>query len=443
MATERNGGTARVATVRAPRRPPGPTVAGTEMGAAAPIWSSIPRDLAVRLRPMTGVMVQDAIREIQRNVPAYDQPLRGKFREVLVGAVEMAITKCFDDICDPDTEQTDWKAVFRYSGKVEFMEGRTMDSLQTAVRIGARVAWRHISVMGRRMGVPTDLLFTVADAIFAWVDELSTVAIEGYTEAQAHASGALERRRKQLLKLILAEPPAGRQQLVDLAATTDWTMPDRVAVVALEYFDDQHHRPAVSLGRDVLVDLESGEPCLVVADPHRYLGRLEEALHGQRAAVGPLVPLAQARRSLAVARRALGFVQRGVLPDVAVTWCDEHLSTLALLSDEFLIAQLTQRTMAPFEGLRVKQRERLASTLLAWLETRGGVNEMAGRLDIHPQTVRYRMHQIEELLGDRLADPDERLTMEIALRARRLLDPCPAVQPVTEDDDEKPLRDAV
>jgi hypothetical protein len=443
MTTERNGGTTGIVTVAGPhrpvRRPAGRAAVSTEMSPALPIWSSIPRELAERLRPMTGVMVQDAIREIQRNVPAYDQPLRGKFREVLVGAVEMAVAKCFDNICNPDAEQSDWKAVFRYSGKVEFMEGRTMDSLQTAVRIGARVAWRHISVMGRRMGVSTDLLFTVADAIFAWVDELSTVAIEGYTEAQAHASGALERRRKQLLKLILAEPPAGRQQLVDLAATTDWSLPERVAVVALEFFDDQHRRPGISLGRDVLVDLESGEPCLIMADARRNLRRLDGELHGQRAAVGPTVPLTEAHRSLAVARRALGFVQRGVLPDAPITWCEEHLSTLALLSDEFLIGQLTTRTMAPFEGLRVKQRERLASTLLAWLETRGGVNEMASRLDIHPQTVRYRMHQIEQLLGDRLTDPDERLTMEIALRARALLEPRP-VTPVSEDEDEKPLR---
>ncbi|MFL6144585.1 MAG: helix-turn-helix domain-containing protein [Labedaea sp.] len=392
---------------------------------------------------MTGLLMQDAIREIQKSVPAYNQPLQGKFREVLVGAVEMAIVKCFDNICDPHAEQGDWKLMFRYAGKVEFLEGRTMDALQTAVRVGSRVVWRHLSTIGRRIGVRNDILFTVADAIFAWVDEISTEAIAGYTEAQSNASGALERRRKQLLKQIIAEPPVDRQSLVDLAATTDWKLPDQVAVVALEFRDDQHHRPALSFGRGVLVDLESGEPCLIVADPRKALGRLADELDDQHAAVGPTVPITEARRSLAAARRALGLVQRGILPNRPVIWCEDHLSTLALLSDEFLVAQLTARAMAPFEGLRAKQRERLANTLLAWLETRGGINEIASRLDIHPQTVRYRMHQIEELLGDRLADPEERLTMEIALRADRLLHPPAAETQATEqDDDEKPLRDA-
>ena len=179
-------------------------------GATQQLWASIPQDLADKVRPMSGLLVQDAIREIQKAVPAYRQPMQGKFREVLVGAVEMAIVKCFDNICDPDADQADWQAVFRYTGRVEFLEGRTMDAVQTAIRVGSRAVWRRLSVTGQRMGVSPQTLFTVADAIFAWVDEISTVAIEGYTEAQAHATGALERRRRQLLKLILSSVQIGR-----------------------------------------------------------------------------------------------------------------------------------------------------------------------------------------------------------------------------------------
>ena len=139
-----------------------------EYGAARQLWSSIPGELAEKMAPLSGAMVRDVIREIRRAVPAYAQPLEGKFREVLVGAVEMAIVKCFDTIANPDAAQTDWQAVLRYSGRMEYLEGRTMDSLQTAVRVGARVVWRHLSEHGRAMGVATDTLFVVADAIFAF-----------------------------------------------------------------------------------------------------------------------------------------------------------------------------------------------------------------------------------------------------------------------------------
>lgn len=408
-----------VARQRAFPATPIPHQTTTEPSTALQLWSTVPADLAEKIRPLSGILVRDAVREIRRAVPAYAQPLEGKFREVLVGAVEMAIVKCFEQIANPDAAQTDWKDVLRRSGRIEFLEGRTMDSLQTAVRVGARVVWRHLSRHGRELGVPADTLFTIADAIFAWVDELCRVAVEGYAEAQANASGALERRRRQLLKLVLADQPVSARSLADLAASTDWPLPERVAVVALEYREDQHQLPSVVLGRDVLVDLESSTPCLVVANPP---GRVEPDLPGRRAAVGPTVALPEARQSLACARRALALVRRGLLPAAPLTWCDDHLATLALLSDEFLVGRLGERALAVFAGLTVKQRERLETTLLAWLETRGGIGEIAARLDVHPQTVRYRMHQLEELLGDRLADPEERLTLEIALRARRLLD---------------------
>ena len=76
-----------------------------------------------------------------------------------------------------------------------------------------------------------------------------------------------------------------------------------------------------------------------------------------------------------------------------------------------------------WDPLTGRQRERLETTLLAWLDTRGGVSEVAAMLDVHPQTVRYRMHQVEALLGDRLTDPDARFSIEIALRSRRMREP--------------------
>jgi DNA-binding PucR family transcriptional regulator len=43
---------------------------------------------------------------------------------------------------------------------------------------------------------------------------------------------------------------------------------------------------------------------------------------------------------------------------------------------------------------------------------------MARALEIHPQTARYRLARLRELVGDELDDPDARLELELALRAR-------------------------
>ena len=45
---------------------------------------------------------------------------------------------------------------------------------------------------------------------------------------------------------------------------------------------------------------------------------------------------------------------------------------------------------------------------------------MAQRIHVHPQTVRYRLRQIQELFGDQLRDPDRRFELQLALRIRTL-----------------------
>lgn len=64
-------------------------------------------DVTERIRPLVPQMVRVAVTEIQRSVPEYAVPLEGKFRDVLVGAVEMAITQFLDNISDPHASQKD------------------------------------------------------------------------------------------------------------------------------------------------------------------------------------------------------------------------------------------------------------------------------------------------------------------------------------------------
>ncbi len=40
---------------------------------------------------------------------------------------------------------------------------------------------------------------------------------------------------------------------------------------------------------------------------------------------------------------------------------------------------------------------------------------MAAALDVHPQTVRYRLGRLRELFGDQLDDPAARLEIALAL----------------------------
>jgi DNA-binding PucR family transcriptional regulator len=59
----------------------------------------------------------------------------------------------------------------------------------------------------------------------------------------------------------------------------------------------------------------------------------------------------------------------------------------------------------------------LAETLRAYLDSFGDVAAAAQWLHVHPNTVRYRVRRIEEVLSSSLADPDVRLLLSLSLRA--------------------------
>lgn len=59
----------------------------------------------------------------------------------------------------------------------------------------------------------------------------------------------------------------------------------------------------------------------------------------------------------------------------------------------------------------------LADTLRAYLDCFGDIGAAAQWLHVHPNTVRYRVRRIEDLLATSLADPDVRLLLSLGLRA--------------------------
>lgn len=273
--------------------------------------------------------------------------------------------------------------------------------------------------------VSAAVMSLLAEAVFAHVDEIAAESVEGFAEAQANMAGSVQRRRQRLLELLLAPSSlTSPVLLMDLAESAQWPLPATAACVAVEDTARDAELSATPLDQAVLVDLERADPYLLVPDPETpgRLDSLRRALRGWTACIGPTVPLGEVARSLRWARETLRLTDRGAIPRGDLVYCDDHLSTMLLLGDEELIELLARRTLAPLACLTPKQRNRFEKTLLAWLETVGGsAREVAARLGVHPQTVRYRMHRIEEFFGTSLQDPDLRFEMEMVLRARVLL----------------------
>ncbi|MGW5055353.1 PucR family transcriptional regulator [Actinokineospora sp. NPDC004072] len=392
-------------------------------GRGATLWSLLPRQLAPLLRPSIPRLVAEIRGELNQAIPAFARNPDGVVGRAVTEGIQQAITQFIDRLEDPGAARDERRQVFRDMGRQEIHDGPILDVLQTAYRIGARVAWRRIAAAGEAAGVSSATLCLLAEAIFAYIDELSALSVEGHASARAREVGALERRRRQLLQAIIAPGGGPGRPLASLAEAARWPLPQRVRAVAVRPRDAE--APVTGLDQRYLVDLESAEPCLVVGEEHRpALADLPADLPGWQAAIGPAVPVAECAQSLRWARRTLSLVVDGTLADGAPTWFDRSMSMLWLLNDPFLVREIGARALAPMAALTGKQRDKLGETLLVWLQTRRSAPEIAALLDVHPQTVRYRLRQLERLFGPGLTDPDQRFDIEVALRAERALRRC-------------------
>ncbi|MQY04360.1 PucR family transcriptional regulator [Actinomadura macrotermitis] len=377
-----------------------------------------PAEIAARTpalrRHLPGVAAE-AVAEIRRSVPAYLDDAAP-----LTHIVESTLGHFVDMLERPETGSQEILDRFWRIGAEEARAGRGPEQLQTAVRLGAGVAVRRLTERLENDGLhtPAHVIAQVAQAVFGYLDRIAAAVTAGHAEASEGAGGGRPARRRRLVDLIIGGG-AAEGELEETARRADWPLPAEVSVVALRpRTGDAAHRPA--LPPEVLTGLHLDEPVLIVPDPGGPGRRamLEHGLHGWAAAIGPPVPVAEAARSLPWARGALALAGQGVLDDRRPIDVSAHLPTLIIMNDRGLVDCVAARLLAPLLELRPSQRRRMAETLLALIECSFNATEVARRLHLHAQTVRYRLRHLESLFGDDLYDPAQRLALHMSLHAR-------------------------
>ncbi|MFI6942918.1 helix-turn-helix domain-containing protein [Streptomyces sp. NPDC050418] len=388
-------------------------------------WRDVPR-LKVKLfaeRALEEVpkLAADILREIRREYPQLQFVHDESGEPMALIGIRRAIDGFVRQLATSEGRPRYQLEIFQEFGRGEGLHGRTLDSLQAVYRMGVRLAWRRLTEIGQEVEIPPPAMYELAEAGFEYLDGLVDLSVRGYAEAAARQAGERLRLQRKLMELLLAEHRGDPTEvLAERAARVGWTVPEQVSVGVL--LRPAREAMAPPVGHGVLLDMETEQPRMVVPDPDAA-GRAEHlrrAMSGWSGAIGPPVPLKDAAKSLRWAEAAVGLMERGLLPSGEVLFCTEHTEALVLLQPAELLDDLARRCLAPLSHCGPSHGRRLAETLLAWLETRGGAPEVAARLGVHPQTVRYRLRQIRELWGDEVDDPDRRFELELVLRAQRL-----------------------
>ncbi|ONI79921.1 hypothetical protein ALI144C_24645 [Actinosynnema sp. ALI-1.44] len=380
-----------------------------EQSRTADLWSKVPADAFKQFQAHTGPLTRAMLHEIARSEPEYAHVLEGDFGEAFVNGVRVSVEQYAAAVGNADSPPADME-VFRELGAQACAAGHSLDTLLGAYRAAARASWSYVSAFCRALGLPADVLCAVSEAVHLHMDEVSALSADGYAIGSPRIR---TQKRDRLLHLILTDPTASADTVTRLAKAAAWTVPNTLHAIAWDHPGDAPPSEPV-LNDEMLSRFDGRNSCVLTAYPDR-LGGVD--LGGWRVAVGPRVALAEAATSLRHARRTLELVRSGAIEDAPVLWVSDHLTTLMLTNESVLLDACAEQTLGPMRGLTDRQRSRLSETLSAWFITGGKTLKIAEYLQIHPQTVRYRMSRLEELFGERMTDPAQRMTLMLALRA--------------------------
>jgi hypothetical protein len=396
-------------------------------------WRELPTEIADLVEGEIDPISTEILESIAHEIPEYARPLEGRFGRGIRRGVEEALAQFVALIRDPDAGRGAGREVYLALGRGEQRVGRTLDSLQAAYRIGARISWRRFADACRRAGVGAEPLALLAEAVFAYIDELAADSVEGFAQAQAEVEDLRRRRRRELIALLLADPPADAEDVTAAARAAAWEVPTGLAALACS--EDALTRVTRRLPQEALATVVDGEGCLLLPDPEGP-GRAEalaRAAAEGTIALGPTVtPTAAAeswRLALALSRAAAsGAISIPAAEPTKSTAgrpeaplrVDDNLAALLLFESRDLAGRIAARRLAAFAELTPRARERMRETALAHLRHDGNAVTMAAAMHVHPQTARYRIARLRELLGDQLDDPDARFELQLALRADSL-----------------------
>ncbi len=320
------------------------------------------------LRPALADVADEMIQAVA-TVPAYSRPLEGPFGDGIRQGVQEALRHFLAEIqaggyvARPD--------VYSALGRGEMRAGRSMESLLSAYRIGARVAWRRFAAAGVQAGLEPDTLYLLAESIFAYIDVLSSESAQGHALEQSAAASEAELRRRRLVRMLVRDPAPEPAAVEAAAADAGWALPRTLAVLAIA--GEQRSAVASRLPAGAISEAIGEFTCALITDPdgpgrRALIERAVQPIRGARRA-GHHRRLDARRGSVS---RALARRSSWPTTTPGLIAAAEHAGDLLLRSDQLLAGELAQQWLSPLDGLSPGSRARLTETLACGWPNRGG-----------------------------------------------------------------------
>jgi len=367
------------------------------------------------LRTLSGELATTTLKRLDDTLPWYREMPPG--RRSAVGLVAQAGITSFISWYD-DPSSTPWIAadVFGAAPR-ELLRSVSLQQTLQLIRVTVEVVEDRVKSRG------DDL----REAILLYSREIAFAAADVYARA-AEARGLWDARLEALVvdSILTGEYDS---ELPSRVAALGWNGHGAVSVLvgtAPRMLDvDQLRRTARHLDADVLIGVQGSRLVLVIgrvepaddAEVHDPLPFIDIARHLEpgfgpgHLVLGHEVPsLVDAARSAkaALAGFAVAKAWRGA---PRPTLADDLLPERALAGDPLARATLINRIYQPLQNHSTE----LLTTLWAYLDNGRSLEATARELFVHPNTVRYRLKRISEVIGWDATGAREALILQTAL----------------------------
>jgi hypothetical protein len=377
------------------------------------------------LRTISGELATATLKRLDDTLPWYGEMPPG--RRSAVGLVAQAGISSFISWFD-DPKSTPWIAADVFGGAPrELLRSVSLQQTLQLIRL-------TVEVVEARIGDGDDVL---REAILLYSREIAFAAADVYARA-AEARGLWDARLEALVvdSILSGEYDT---ELPSRIAALGWNGHGEVCVLvgtAPRVLDvDQLRRTARHLDADVLIGVQGSRLVLVIGraipateEPQTLMPFLEIATQLEpgfgpgHLVLGHEVPsLVDASKS---AKAALaGFaVARAWRNAPRPTLADDLLPERAFAGDPLARSTLINRIYRPLQAHSTE----LLATLWCYLDNGRSLEATARELFVHPNTVRYRLKRISEVIGWDATGAREALILQSALIVGSIAEPDPS-----------------
>ncbi|MGW6023897.1 PucR family transcriptional regulator [Streptomyces sp. NPDC055099] len=376
-------------------------------------------------------LVEAVVDAVHEQVPAYTALDGSRFPEVRAIAA-WATDRLLDHwVTDGAIGDADLRR-FRGIAAARAADGRPLQAVLRAYRVAAAVLADEVAARAPQLSARD--AFALTRLLLTAMDTLSEEMTTAYAATSERLAGDRDRSLQLLLDDLIAGRHASLGALGARASRLGVQLPERYCLLVAEAADSgdpDSHPSDISLPTSTaLLATLGGEGARRTPPATTSLA----TTHGSRAVL--LLPAASADavpevlrkhawRGCVISGESLDRVAvahrlaAGALdtapphahhPDRVLTDADAHV--LALLAGHPVTSpdQIGRIVLGPLvDGAR----RHLLDALTAYLDT-GSANAAARALDLHPQSVRYRLRRVRDITARDPQDPWQRLTLDVA-----------------------------